>query len=134
MKEFKEKIKDILSTERTVEEKTQLLSDLTYQLFLKFERERNKFWPEDAATLLPLSVFLKEEGVEDSKINDFLNKFGSSDKELAEELDIDLDDSFSELAMNLGYVWLESYSLWVNKNNSLFSDREKKIFEIINNY
>lgn len=57
-------------------------------------------------------------------IQKFIKDYGQSDSELMTnlteggfEID-DKDDGFNvELAINLGYVWLESYDVWIAKEN-----------------
>ena len=57
----------------------------------------------------------------------FIKTFGQSDEEIALALNLDEKDSgFSEVLINLGYVWIEKHSVWINKDTD-FSEEEETL-------
>lgn len=57
-----------------------------------------------------------ERGHTSDMIGDFLVLWGCTDDEIAHYDGAELDDSFPEMVINRGYVWLPKYEKWVNKN------------------
>ena len=62
----------------------------------------------------------------------FCKEWGQNDEELALALDLDADDDgFSEMAMNLDYVWVAKHKVWVAENNRLYDKRDDVVIEYI---
>lgn len=62
----------------------------------------------------------------------FCKEWGQNDNELALVLDLDADDDgFSEMAMNLDYVWVAQHRVWVAENNRLYDKRDDVAIEYI---
>lgn len=64
----------------------------------------------------------------------FCEKWGSTDTELKEifNIDDDDDDSLTDVAMAHDYLWIDEQNVWVLKNNSLFSSKDKELMNILN--
>ena len=68
------------------------------------------------------------------EIETFIQEFGFESYEIAEVEKIEYDsNSIDELAINLGYVWIELYEVWFNKNNSSYTKRHEEILNYLRN-
>jgi hypothetical protein len=70
------------------------------------------------------------------QIDEFVKLYGLTDTELSNELDEDEDedsdsDSLTDLAVNLGYVWLNRFERWILSSNMLYTSEEQKIAEYL---
>ncbi len=79
------------------------------------------------------------------QINSFINTFGQDDYEVSMENNIDYLQqvaisngenptdfpNFEEIAISLGYVWLDKYEIWVKKNTYFNNSQDKEIFEYL---
>ena len=83
--------------------------------------------------------FLNECAEDDQrKIKRFIDIYGSEDAELADIEGIEYSSeedlsAFSEMAINLGYFWVEKYQRWVKKDNSFYNEEDQRIVEILKN-
>ena len=83
--------------------------------------------------------FLNECAQEDqNKIKKFIDTYGSEDAEVAEVEGLECGPeedptALSEMAINLGYFWVEKYQRWVKKDNSFYTEEDQRIVEILKN-
>lgn len=68
----------------------------------------------------------------DDEVKRFMKQWGSSQKEVK-----DLEGfsgsalAVSEMAINFGYVWVEKFRKWVNKDNSSYDQRDEEVLSYI---
>jgi hypothetical protein len=72
------------------------------------------------------------------KIKEFIKKYKISDKGMLKILN-DIGYVFEnnliigEIAINEGFVWLEKYNIWIDKNNPNYTNKDKEIYEFLYN-
>ena len=68
----------------------------------------------------------------DDEVKRFMKQWGSSQKEVkAVEGFAGSASAVSEMAINFGYVWVEKFRKWVNKNNSFYDQRDEEVLSYI---
>lgn len=68
----------------------------------------------------------------DDEVKAFIQKWGSSQKEVKEVEGFSGSSSaVSEMAINFGYVWVEKFRKWINKNNSFYDQRDEEVLSYI---
>ena len=68
----------------------------------------------------------------DDEVKRFMKEWGSSQKEVkAVEGFSGSTSAVSEMAINFGYVWVDKFRKWVNKNNSSYDQRDEEVLSYI---
>lgn len=68
----------------------------------------------------------------DDEVKRFMKQWGSSQKEVKDVEGFSGSASaVSEMAINFGYVWVEKFRKWVNKDNSSYDQRDEEVLSYI---
>lgn len=68
----------------------------------------------------------------DDEVKRFMKEWGSSQKEVKDVEGFSGSASaVSEMAINFGYVWVEKFRKWVNKDNSSYDQRDEEVLSYI---
>ena len=68
----------------------------------------------------------------DDEVKRFIGEFGMSQKEVKEAEGFRGSScAVSEMAINFGYVWIDKFKKWLNKNNSCYDIRDEEVLNYI---
>lgn len=68
----------------------------------------------------------------EDEIKRFMKEFGTSQTKLKEIEGLRGDScAVSEMLINFGYVWVDKFKKWVNKNNSNYDERDEVVLNFI---
>ncbi len=68
----------------------------------------------------------------DDEVKRFIGEYGISQKEVKDVEGFKGSScAVSEMAVNFGYVWIEKFKKWVNKNNSSYDVRDEEVLTYI---